>query len=250
MKKISVVIPCYNEEIGIGDVIEGIPSKRLGQLGYFCEVLVINNNSTDRTAEIAREKGAIVVDEPMQGKGYAMLKGFKSVPQDADIVVMLDGDNTYQSKEMIRLVEPIDSGFCDVVVGTRLGGKMSADSMTYFNRVGNWFFTFLVRVAYSGCVTDVCTGYFAWRKHVIDDLLGCVESNGFSLEMEMVTKMARMGYEMYSVPITYSARHGSSSLRPLKDGSVIFYTWWKNIFWKGDGYQKLPAKRYLEAKNE
>jgi glycosyltransferase involved in cell wall biosynthesis len=232
MKKITIIIPCYNEEKGIGHVIDGIPRERLSAMGYEAEVLVIDNNSKDKTALVAASRGARVIHEHRQGKGYAIITGFKNVPEDTDLVVMLDGDNSYRGMEMLRLIEPLDSQFCDVIVGTRLSGKISNNSMSYFNRVGNWLFTFLVRVAYSGNVTDVCTGYFAWKKHVVDDLVRHLESNGFSIEMEMVTKMAKLGYEIYSVPISYANREGASNLRPLKDGSVILYTWAKNLFWK------------------
>ncbi|MFH1510496.1 MAG: glycosyltransferase family 2 protein [Candidatus Woesearchaeota archaeon] len=244
MKTLTVLIPCYNEEKGIGQVIESIPIGKLQALDYRVEVLVVDNNSHDNTVRVARSKGARIVHEKRQGKGHAISTGFKNVSDNTDIVVMLDGDNTYQSCEMLRMIEPIDSGFCDVVVGTRLSGKMSKESMTYFNRIGNWLFTFLVRVCFAGNVTDVCTGYFAWKKEVVDELAMHIESKGFSLEMEMVTKMAKLGYSIYSVPITYTARAGTSSLRPIKDGSLIIYTWFTNLFWNNPGKE---AKYSLEV---
>ncbi len=231
MKKITVLIPCYNEELGVGNVVEEIPHRKLKALGYKTEVIVINNNSTDKTVEVAKSKNATVIDEPKKGKGYAILTGFRNIPDDTDIVVMLDGDNTYKSREMLRLIEPLDSGFCDVVIGTRLSGKMGSDSMTYFNRIGNWLFTFLVRVAYNGNVTDVCTGYFAWKKHVVDKLKDSINSNGFSIEMDMITKMAKMDYEMFSIPITYEKSTTISKLRPIRDGLNILSTWMKNFYW-------------------
>jgi glycosyltransferase involved in cell wall biosynthesis len=232
MKKIAVMIPCYNEEKGIGAVIDCIPRKRLALWGYEVDVLVINNNSSDRTVAVAKNKGASVIDEPNQGKGHAISAGFRSIGDDTDIVVMLDGDNSYHSREMCRMIEPLDADFCDVIIGTRLSGKISENSMSYFNRIGNWLFTFLVRIAYEGNVTDVCTGYFAWKKHVVDELQKHLNAKGFSIEMDMVTKMARLGYEIYSVPIAYISREGQSSLRPIKDGSAILFTWARNLFWK------------------
>jgi len=248
-KKIVVLIPCYNEEKGLGGVIDNIPRDTLGLLGYDVEVLVIDNNSSDNTVAIARSRKVRVIHEYRQGKGFALITGFNSVPEDADIVVMIDGDDTYKTKEMLRLIEPLDSNFCDVVIGTRLNGKMSKESMTYFNRVGNWFLTFLVRVAYHGNVTDVCTGYVAWKREVIDQLKNYLKSDGFSIEMEMITKMIRMGCEIFSVPISYNVRGGSSTLRPIKDGVVIFSTWLKNLHWipekpiKEDISYKLPTSK-------
>ena len=232
MKKISIIIPCFNEEKGIGKVIEGIPRKKLEALNYILDIVVVDNNSSDKTAEIAKSKGARVINEKKQGKGHAIIKAFKNLPRDAEIVVMLDGDNTYKSYEMLRLIEPLDTNFCDVVIGTRLSGKMSKDSMSYLNRIGNWALTFLVRIGYHGNVTDVCSGYFAWKKKVIDFIMPYLESEGFAIEMEMITKMARMGFEIYSVPITYECREGHSNLNLFTDGRKILSTWVKNFGWK------------------
>ncbi len=240
MKKIGVIIPCYNEENGICKVIESIPKSRLRALGYDTDIIVIDNNSKDRTAEAARSCGARVLTEMTQGKGHAVLKGFRSLDADTEIIVMLDGDNTYLGEEMLRLIEPIESGFCDVVIGSRLSGKIMKGSMPYFNRVGNWFLTFLVRLFYISNVTDVCTGYFAWRRHVVDSLAKCISSDGFTLEMEMIVKMARMNYDIVSVPITYEVRQGMSSLDPVKAGAAILYTWASHLFWR-------PEEALIEA---
>ena len=99
-KKITLMVPCYNEEASIASVIEGIPLKKLNHAGFKIEVLVIDNNSTDKTAEIARSKGARVISEPNQGKGNAIRTGFKSIPKDVDYVVMVDGDDTYKTTEI------------------------------------------------------------------------------------------------------------------------------------------------------
>jgi dolichol-phosphate mannosyltransferase len=230
-KTITVLIPCYNEEKGIKKVIKNIPRTKLKKLGYNVNVIVIDNNSADSTQKKAREAGAKVIHEKRQGKGYALIKGFTSLPKNTDIVVMVDGDNTYDTREMLRLIEPIDSGFCDVIVGSRLHGRIHDNSMSYFNRIGNWLFTFLVRTGYQANVTDVCSGFFAWKKEVIDNLVPHLRSNGFTIEMEMITKMAKMGFDINSVPISYNARLGHSSLHPLKDGADILYTWGKHLVW-------------------
>jgi dolichol-phosphate hexosyltransferase len=202
------------------------------EAGFETEIIVIDNNSKDRTAEVAKSRGAFVVNEKKQGKGHAIIAGFKSVPKDADFVVMIDGDNSYDIKEIQRLLEPLENNFGDVIVGTRMHGKLMDGSMTSFNRYGNWLFTFLARIGYKTNVTDVCSGFFAWKKPVVDNLAEYLESDGFSIEMEMITKMARMGYECYSVPISYNERKGKSSLRPIRDGMRILHAWVKNLNWK------------------
>lgn len=230
-KKITVLIPCYNEEGGIARVIRGFPREQISKQGFDFEVIVIDNNSKDRTAEVARESGATVIHEPKKGKGNAMRRGFYAIDKDTDYVVMLDGDDSYRPEEILRMVEPLDSNFCDVVIGSRLGGRILDGSMTTFNRTGNWVFSHLVRYFYRVNVTDVLTGYFAWKRESLEHLRPHLKSKGFAIEMEMVTKMAKLGEEIYSVPITYASREGESNLNPITDGFRILWMFTKNFFW-------------------
>ncbi len=231
-EKIAVVIPCYNEEKGIVKVIQKFPHFKLDRYGFIVQVFVIDNNSTDNTAKAAKKAGAIVLSEKKKGKGNAIRKGFQHISDEYDYVVMLDGDDTYDPKEIFRLIEPLHHDFCDVVIGSRLGGKIHGDSMTMFNRFGNWMFTHLVRQIYRANVTDVLTGYFAWKKKAIDELHPHLISEGFAIEMEMITKMARLGHRITSVPISYTQRAGDSSLRPIHDGTRIMKMFIKNLRWK------------------
>jgi len=148
MKKISILIPCLNEEKGIGKVIDGIPRDLLFTLGYQTEVIVIDNNSTDGTVEVALQRNVRIVSEKNPGKGNAIKAGFEALDIDTNYVVVLDGDNTYKSKEILRMIEPLVSDFCDVVVGSRLGGKVLKNSLKFANRCANWGYTFLVRHFY------------------------------------------------------------------------------------------------------
>lgn len=244
MKKVTAVIPCYNEASGIADVIHSFPRALLKAHGYTLEILVIDNNSSDTTAEVARAAGATVIFEPKKGKGNAIRTGFKSISADTDYVVMLDGDDTYRPEEVIRLLEPLSSGFCNVVIGSRLGGKISTGSMKTFNRIGNWTYSHMVRYSFQVNVTDVLTGYFAWTKAVIDQLHPYLVSDGFAIEMEMITKMARLGHEIYSVPISYHSRAGQSNLQPIQDGARIMNMFIKNLAWRP---APLPAQTSMSA---
>jgi len=231
VEKITILIPCYNEEKGVGRVIDEIPIKYLARLGLATEVLVINNNSTDDTVEKAQKRKVRIIHEEKQGKGHAIRAGFNSLDDDTKYVVMLDGDNTYKPSEIPRLIEPLSSGFCDVVVGSRLGGKMRKNSLKSQNRVVNWGYTFLVRHFYQANLTDVLSGYFAWKREVVDELKLHLESDGFAIEMEMITKMVKLGYEAYSVPITYDLREGETKINSMKDGVKILSMFFRNIFW-------------------
>ncbi|HEX9153501.1 MAG TPA: glycosyltransferase family 2 protein [Candidatus Saccharimonadales bacterium] len=230
-KNIAIIIPCHNEGKGIANVIKKIPRNCLTRNLYDIQVYVVDNNSTDNTAEEAHKAGATVIHEPKKGKGNAMRTGFRSIPASVDYVVMLDGDDTYDSGEILRLVEPLQAGFSDVVIGSRMSGRIHGDSMPMFNLMGNWIFTHLVRYVYRANVTDVLTGYFAWKKHVIDELHPHLVSDGFAIEMEMITKMARMNHQITSVPISYLQRAGDSNLHPIKDGVRILKMFVRNLTW-------------------
>ncbi len=230
-KKVAVVIPCYNEAASIARVISKFPCDQLKRDGLQLQVYVVDNNSTDDTAVIAEAAGATVIREPNKGKGNALRAGFQSLPQDVDYVVMLDGDDTYSPEEVARLIEPLRSNFCDVVVGSRLHGRIKVAAMSKLNRFGNRLFTAVVRLFYGANVTDVLTGYFAWKKSALDTLEPHIKSSGFAIEMEMITKMARLGHQMAAVPISYHPRAGESNLHPFKDGCRILSMLLKNIVW-------------------
>lgn len=232
MKKISIIIPCYNEEKGLGKVIDNVPKTQLRRLGYRTEIIVIDNNSSDRTINVAKDRGVRIVSEEKQGKGHALITGFKSVSSDTDYIVMIDGDNTYKSKEIPRMIEPLENDFCDVIIGSRLEGKLDGFSLSLSHRLANWFFTFFVRRFYLTNTTDTCTGFFAWKKEVVDELVPQIRSSGFAIEAEMITKMAKLGYKIYSVPITYDAREGYSKLSPIIDGIKITWMLCRNLAWK------------------
>src|SRR4030066_82014 len=173
-----------------------------------------------------------------RSKGNAIRTGFGSISNDTDYVIMLDGDNTYKAKEIPRFIEPLENDFCDVIVGSRLEGKLNGDSLSFSHRLANWFFTFLTRRLYLVNTTDICTGYFAWKKEVIDELIPHIKSEGFGIEAEMITKMAKLGFKIFSVPITYDKREGNSKLSPYLDGLKILWILLKNINWRPEGKVK------------
>ena len=237
IKKITVLIPCYNEEAGIGSVIDEIPVKLLRHHGYKTKIVVIDNNSKDKTAEIAAsKKGVKVIEESAQGKGNALITGFKNVYDDSDYVVIIDGDNTYKPKEILRLIEPLESGFCDVIAGSRIGGKTVRGSLEFTHRFVNWVFAFFVRQFYQANITDALTGFIAIKSEILKVLIPNLHSTNFTIEMEMITKISRLGFNIYSVPITYDRRMGKSKLHSYRDGFKILLMFIKNLRW-------IPIKR-------
>jgi dolichol-phosphate mannosyltransferase len=229
---VSVIIPCHNEAGSIVKVVKGFQKAEVAKLFFDFDILVVDNASTDKTAQLAKKAGARVISETRIGKGHAMRKGFASVDPRAEYVVMIDGDDTYRPEEIYRLLEPLHSGFCDVVVGSRMGGKIHGGSMNKINRGGNWLYTHLVRLVYRLNVTDVLSGYFAWKRGAIKKLAPHLQANGFAIEMEMITKMSKMGLEVYSVPISYHQRSGQTHLNPLTDGVRILRMFARNFAWE------------------
>jgi glycosyltransferase involved in cell wall biosynthesis len=228
---VTVIIPCYNEADGIAKVIKGFHKGLLVKDAFDFDILVIDNNSTDGTAEVAAKAGARVIREKKRGKGNAMKTGFANIDPKATYVMMIDGDDTYRPEEALRMLEPLHSNFCDVVIGSRLGGKIHNGAMSRLNRGGNWVFAHMVRIIYHLNITDVFSGYFAWKREIIDQLAPHFHASGFAIEMEMITKMAKMKCEVYSVPISLHLRAGQSSLRPFHDGAKILKTFTRNLTW-------------------
>lgn len=226
------MIPCHNEEEGIGFVLKNIPYDSLKRFGYDTEVIVVDNNSTDTTAEIAQNLGAKVITEKRKGKGLALKTGLKAIHDDSSFIVIIDGDDTYKGKEILRMVEPLEHDFCDIVVGSRLGGKISDSAFSPHHRVANWAFTFLVRHFYKANITDTLSGYISLKKKVLQDILKHLTAHDFRIEMELITKAKRLGYYLTSVPITYDERKGESKLASYYDGIRILHTFLKNFWWK------------------
>lgn len=247
-KKLTILIPCRNEEKGIAKVIKHIPTSVLGRLGFDTEIIVIDNNSDDNTVQIVKNTDAKIIHERNPGKGNAIRAGFKALSPDTDFVVMLDGDSTYKSNEIVRMLEPLINNFCDVIVGSRLGGKINKQSLKFSNRLVNWGFTFLVRVFYQANVTDVLSGYFAWKKGVIDKLVPHLDAEGFEIEMEMITKMKKLGFSMYSVPITYNIREGESKIAAFNDGVRILKMFFRNLKWDPKKANKKPSDWQVSPK--
>ncbi len=242
---VTVIIPCYNEAASIEKVVHDFHASQLANTAFQFDLLVVDNASIDGTAEVAARAGARVITETRRGKGFAVRTGFANIAPQADYAVMIDGDDTYAPQEVLRLLEPLYHDFSDVVIGSRLGGKIHGESMTYLNRAGNWGFTHMVRLLYRTNVTDVLSGYFAWKRSAVEGLSPLLSSAGFSIEMEMITKMARLHYMACSVPISYRQRSGETSLRPFRDGLRILSTLARNIRWEPRTtpfIQELPMK--------
>ena len=218
-KEVYIIIPALNEEKTIAQVIEEIPRKEIEGQGYRVEILVVDNNSTDRTEEIAKEKGVRVILEPRRGKGRAISTAFRAI--NGDFVFLLDADYTYPASyipEMLRLLEEK----YDVVLGSRLKGRMEKGAMTKLNWLGNHLLAWLATLLYGTRISDLCTGCWGFRGRVVKDLK--LRATGFELEAEMFVEIARKRCRIAEVPIHYRRRPTPAKLKSLRDGFKIAKT--------------------------
>lgn len=157
MAKVAVLIPCYNEEKTIGKVVADYKAA-LPE----ADIYVYNNNSTDRTAEIAEKAGAIVRSEYRQGKGNVVRSMFRQI--DADCYLMIDGDDTYPAENAREMVEYVLSGQADMVIGDRLSSTYFTENKRLFHNMGNVLVRRLINWLFHSNINDIMTGYRAFSK--------------------------------------------------------------------------------------
>ena len=224
-KRVSIILPALNEEETIGRIIDEVPKVDMEGKGYRVEIVVVDNNSTDKTKEIAEAKGAKVIAESVKGKGMAVRTAFKSV--DGDFMFMLDSDYTYPATYIPQMLKLLEEGW-DVVIGSRLKGQREEGAMGRLNLVGNHLLVLMANILYRTRISDLCTGYWGFNAKVIDDLK--LDAVGFELEANMFVEIAKKGYRIAEVPIFYRRRPTQAKLGSLKDGLRIGRTLIKKRF--------------------
>ena len=215
MKKIVVIIPAFNEENAVGIVIREIPKHLVA------EIIVVNNNSNDETAQIAKEAGATVLNENRQGYGWACLKGIDYCKQQnilPDIVVFMDADHSDYPEEMTRLIKPIIEQNFDMVIGSRALGKRERGSMTPQQIFGNWLATNLIKIFYGVTYTDL--GPF--RAITFEKLIAMkMQDTTYGWTVEMQLKAAKMKLKVVEVPVNYRSRIGVSKVSGTLKGTIM-----------------------------
>lgn len=213
---ISVIIAALNEEAAIGKVIDAVPRDLVD------EIVVVDNGSTDRTAEVASAAGARVVNEAIRGYGRAFRAGLRSISPRCEIVVLLDGDGSDYPEMMDRLVAPIIEGEADFVIGSRTRGNRESGSMNFHQVVAGYTIGFVLRILYGVHSTDM--GPFrAIRRDTLERLGLREETYGWPLEMQM--RAARARVRTMEVPVDYRRRAGGhSKIAGTVRGSVLAAT--------------------------
>ena len=214
-KKIAVLIPCYNEAVTIGKVVDDFKRSL-----PTADIYVYDNNSNDATSTIARNHGAIVRFEPRQGKGNVVRQMFRDI--EADCYLMVDGDDTYPADAAKELCDPILNGCADMTVGDRLSnGTYAEENKRAFHGFGNDLVRFIIKWIYSYSFEDVMTGYRAFSRPFVKTFP--VMSEGFQIETELSIHAVDRRWRIVDVPIIYRDRpEGSvSKLNTVSDGIKV-----------------------------
>ncbi|MEN0006819.1 MAG: glycosyltransferase family 2 protein [Bacteroidota bacterium] len=214
---IDLIIPAYNEEQSIGLVVKDIPKD------WVRDILVCNNASTDRTAEVAQANGAIVLHQPQKGYGSACLKGIEYINQrpaheQPDIIVFLDGDYSDHPEELPKIVQPILKDGMDLVIGSRVLGDMERGAMMPQQIFGNWLATNLISLFYKYEFTDL--GPFRAIRY--DKLVAInMADPDFGWTVEMQVKAAKHKLKCTEVPVSYRRRVGVSKVSGTIRGTIL-----------------------------
>jgi glycosyltransferase involved in cell wall biosynthesis len=211
--RVAVVVPCHNEAATVGKVVRDFRAALPEAL-----VLVVDNASTDGTAELARRAGARVIREPRAGKGFALLTGLREA-RGADFFVMVDGDDTYPAEDVVKLLTAAEAG-ADMVVGTRLAGAEEG-AFRAGHSLGNQLFNMLVRLLFGVRTRDLFSGYRVLSRRFLETTP--LIARGFEVEAELSLQAVVQGYRTAEVPIRYRARpeESPSKLHTYRDGYRI-----------------------------
>ena len=225
MNKIAVIIPAFNEALSIGYVIEAVPNQ-------VHEIIIVDNNSTDITKDIAKDKGATVLFEPKKGYGHACLKGIDYLAKDPpDIVVFLDGDYSDFPEDLVSIIAPIVNKDARFVIGNRAKNLIEKGSLTPQQIFGNALACFLMRILYKGTFTDL--GPFraiGWE----DLLLLEMQDKTYGWTIEMQLKVLRKKIPYIEIPVRYRKRIGVSKVSGTITGTLM--AGYKILTWIGKFY--------------
>jgi len=215
--KIAVLLPCFNEGITIGKVVRDFRAALPD-----ADIYVYDNNSTDNTADAAREAGAIVRREPMQGKGNVIRRMFREV--EADCYLMADGDDTYPADQALQMVKPVLEEGVDMVIGDRLSSTYFEENKRPFHNSGNRVVRWLICRFWKTEVHDIMTGYRAFSRRFVK--MFPVMSGNFEIETEMTIHALDKRFLLREVPIVYRDRPAGSvsKLNTFSDGMKVLKT--------------------------
>ncbi|MFZ5633025.1 MAG: glycosyltransferase family 2 protein [Bacillota bacterium] len=213
-KLISIVIPALNEAEAIEGVVKAIPKRRLAELGYETQILVVDNGSTDGTGELAKKAGADVVREERRGYGRAYKTGFEKAR--GEIIVTADADLTYPVEIIPQLVRMLKEQNLDFITTNRFA-KMDREAMSLRNRIGNTILNLTTRLLFFADIKDSQSGMWCFKKEIVQHTRLISDHMPFSQELKIRTIKSRK-YKWKEVPIEYRTRVGEVKLKGWRDG--------------------------------
>lgn len=214
MTEVSVVMPCLNEEKTVGICVEKC-LKVFKENNIDGEVIVVDNGSTDNSAEVARKAGARVVFEERKGKGYAMQKGFGEVK--GKYIIVGDSDGQHDFSEIPNFLKLLTNDHYDFVNGTRFKGKIVHGATRWLHRyIGNPVLTKIFNISFNTNISDMTSGFFGFRKDILERIE--LKTAEFEFESEIKAKIAKKNLKIGEVPITYYPREGKTKLHSFRDG--------------------------------
>ena len=222
MKKISIIIPCYNEKSTVAGVVERVREASFG--GLEKEIIVIDDGSTDGTAEtIAKISGITVITHPKNlGKGAAVISGFKLA--SGDVSVIQDADLEYDPEDMEDLLAPIVAGDADVVFGSRFMGDKPRRVLNFHHYIANRGITVVSNLFTNLNLSDVEVGYKLFTREVIDAIKNSLTAKRFGIEIELAARVSKRKFRVYEVAISYRGRtYDEGKKIGWKDGVAAFW---------------------------
>lgn len=237
---LSIVVPAFNEEATLARVVE-----KLIHVPYLFEIVIVDDCSTDRTLEIARQLAAeyrqvrALTHERNRGKTDALRTGFAETR--GDIVIVQDADLEYDPSEMIEVIQPIVDGVADVVFGSRFLVRKAARVLYFYHYIANKSLTFFSNLLTNINLSDVETGYKAFRGEIIRNMV--ITSKGFGFEIEVTAKVAKLGCAIFEVPISYYGRTYEQGKKiGMTDGIaaiwyIVRYNWLTSL---AASYRTIP----------
>ena len=221
-KKLSILIPVYNEEKTIFTILNKINESKIENFDF--EIIVINDGSTDKTLKILQENqnlyDQLLNFEKNQGKGFAVKNGLKVVT--GDYIIFQDADLEYDPSDFIKFTNLINKLSVDIIIGSRFNYSDYTRSHNIANKIGNHILTFFFNILYNSTFTDIYSCYLVFRKDLLDP--NKLKTNGFEQHAEILCKLVKKGEKFYEVPINYNGRSAAEGKK------IKFYHFFSVIY--------------------
>tara|TARA_Y100000589_G_scaffold236184_1_gene223617 strand:+ start:50 stop:766 length:717 start_codon:yes stop_codon:yes gene_type:complete len=218
---ITILLPTLDEAEALQNVVNRIPYEEISAEGWNVRIVVVDGGSTDGTIELASQLNCEIIEQHGgSGKGRGLREAFANFMNSDDLLlVMMDADGTYRPEEIPQFIQKLERENADIVIGSRMKGKIESGAMTRRNWLGNHILTWLAVFLHRAYISDLCTGFWLLTRDSINQMK--LNSTGFEIEAEMYTSAAYNQLKIHEIPIHYDIRIGRSKLGSIGDGIRI-----------------------------